>query len=92
MEYTANSEPQHQKSNHFTDRKTEQVNVAATLPNCVEELVSSNVEDITGCSECKHHGFPQPTSGGRSVGIVRSRTEATEFSLYIIATLFLPTT
>jgi hypothetical protein len=26
-----------------------------------------------------------PTSGGRSVGIVRSRTEATEFSLVIFA-------
>jgi hypothetical protein len=25
--------------------------------------------------------LPSPTSGGRSVGIVRSRTQATEFSL-----------
>jgi len=28
-----------------------------------------------------------PTGGGRSVGIVRSRTKATEFSLYIYMTL-----
>jgi hypothetical protein len=26
-----------------------------------------------------------PTSGGRSVGIVRSRTQATDFSLYFVS-------
>jgi hypothetical protein len=30
-----------------------------------------------------------PTSGGRSVGIVRSRTQATEFSLVLLLLLLL---
>jgi hypothetical protein len=49
--------------------------VAAPVYKCENTAV--------GIRHANHVALTSPTSGGRSVGIVRSRTQATEFSFLI---------
>jgi hypothetical protein len=48
---------------------------------CVNTLPAIKFTLITESDLIRYAGTNSPTGGGRSVGIVRSRTKATEFSL-----------
>jgi hypothetical protein len=56
--------------------------------SCHYDLATDGVGGDIRCNKCMYIKFEQatsPTSGGRSVGIVRSRTQATEFVFFVVA-------